>query len=259
MNATPRHPFSLNGRTALVTGAGRGLGYEMAKALSAAGALVTINGRDAARLDAAARAISDITGRAVEIAPFDVADIEAGRAAIAGIASRHGTLDILINNVGVRDRRPLSEFSVEEATRLIATDLVAPMMLAREAAEVMAANNYGRLIMVTSIAGHVANRNDPVYTSAKAGLTGLMRALAVDYSRRGITSNAIAPGMFATDTNEGLVRNAEFSAFVDTRVPIGRWGRPHEIGAAAVFLASQEASFVNGHVLIVDGGQTIRM
>jgi len=259
MSAAARHPFSLHGRAALVTGAGRGLGYEMAKALSAAGALVTINGRDAARLEAAARAITEATGTAVEIAPFDVADSEAGRAAIAGIASRHGTLDILINNVGARDRRPLSEFSAEEVTRLLATDLVAPMMLSREAAQVMAANNYGRLIMVTSIAGHVANRNDPVYTSAKAGLTGLMRALAVDYSRQGITSNAIAPGMFATDTNEGLVRNAEFSAFVDTRVPIGRWGRPHEIGAAAVFLASEEASFVNGHVLTVDGGQTIRM
>lgn len=259
MSATPRHPFSLNGRTALVTGAGRGLGFEMAKALSAAGARVVINGRDAARLEAAARAISDVTGTAVETAPFDVADMEAGRDAISRIAARHGTLDILVNNVGARDRRPLSEFTIEDATRLIITDLVGPMMLAREAAEVMAANNYGRLIMVTSIAGHVANRNDPVYTSAKAGLTGLMRALAVDYSRRGITSNAIAPGMFGTETNEGLVRNAEFSAFVDIRVPIGRWGRPEEIGAAAVFLASEEASFVNGHVLTVDGGQTIRM
>jgi len=255
----PRHPFSLQGRTALVTGAGRGLGFEMAKALSAAGAHVTLNGRDAATLTTAASAIADLTGMAVEIAPFDVSDPEAGRRAIADIVGRHGALDILVNNVGARDRRPLSDFTYEEATRLIATDLVGPMMLSREAAEVMAARNYGRLIMVTSIAGQVANRNDPVYTSAKAGLTGLMRALAVDYSRRGITSNAIAPGMFATATNEALVRNAEFSAFVDTRVPVGRWGRPEEIGAAAVFLASEAASFVNGHVLTVDGGMTVRM
>jgi gluconate 5-dehydrogenase len=111
-------------------------------------------------------------------------------------------------------------------------------MLAKAAIPAMAARGHGRLIFVTSIAGHVANRNDPVYTAAKAGLTGLMRALAVDHARDGITSNALAPGMFATQTNEALVNDAAFGAFVETRVPSGRWGRPHEIGAAAVFLAS---------------------
>lgn len=252
-------PFRLDGRAALVTGAGRGLGFEMARSLAAAGAQVVINGRDAGRLRQAAQAIEAATGRPVAIAPFDIADTAAGREAIAAIVRDQGRLDILVNNVGARDRRPLKDFSPEEAGALIATDLVAPMMLAREAAERMVAHRHGRLITVTSIAGHVANRHDPVYTAAKAGLTGLMRALAVDYAREGITSNAIAPGMFATETNQGLVDNADFSAFVDIRVPVGRWGRPHEIGAAAVFLASDEASFVNGHVLVVDGGQTVRM
>lgn len=255
----PRSPFRLDGRVALVTGAGRGLGFEMAKALALAGATVAINGRDRGRLDAAAAAIAQAGGRPVRPMAFDVADSEAGAAAIAALARDEGRLDILVNNVGARDRRPLKDFTAEEAARLLATDLVAPMMLARAAAGHMVAHRHGRLITVTSIAGHVANRNDPVYTAAKAGLTGLMRALAVDYAREGITSNAIAPGMFATETNEGLVRDAQFSAFVDIRVPVGRWGRPHEIGAAAVFLASDEASFVNGHVLTVDGGQTVRM
>lgn len=255
-----RHPFSLHGRVALVTGSGRGLGFEMAKALSAAGALVVLNGRSAESLKAAAQALEAANGEArVDIAPFDVSDSAAGATAIAGIVSRHGALDILVNNVGARDRRALADFTAEQAAALISTDLVGPMMLTREAATHMAARGYGRLITVTSIAGQVANRNDPVYTAAKAGLTGLMRALAVDYARVGITSNAIAPGMFATETNQGLVEDAQFSAFVDIRVPIGRWGRPHEIGAAAVFLASEEASFVNGHVLVVDGGQTVRM
>jgi gluconate 5-dehydrogenase len=255
----PRRPFSLEGRSALVTGAGRGLGFEMALSLAAAGADVVINGRDAGRLASAAEAIRAATGREVGTSAFDVADFRAGRDALAGIADRFGRLDILVNNVGARDRRPLKDFTPEEVAALIATDLVAPSLLAREAAEIMVRHGHGRLIMVTSIAGHVANRHDPVYTAAKAGLTGLMRALAVDYARLGITSNAIAPGMFATETNESLVKNAEFSAFVDIRVPLGRWGRPQEIGPAAVFLASDEASFVNGHVLVVDGGQTIRM
>lgn len=252
-------PFRLDGRLALVTGAGRGLGLEMAKALSAAGAHVVINGRHAGRLQAAAAALTSATGRPVAIAPFDVADPAAGRAAIASIVAEHGRLDILVNNVGARDRRPLKDFVPGEVEALLAADLVGPMLLAREAAEHMGAHRHGRLITVTSIAAHIANRHDPVYTAAKAGLGGLMRALAVDYARAGITSNAIAPGMFATETNAGLVADATFSTFVDIRVPLGRWGRPEEIGAAAVFLASDEASFVNGHVLVVDGGQSVRM
>lgn len=254
-----RPPFALSGRVALVTGAARGLGYEMAKSLARAGATVVINGRDAGRLEASAAALGNETGGNIESAAFDIADREAAAKAIDAIVARHGRLDILVNNVGARDRRPLDAFSVEEATSLVATDLLAPMMLARAAAAIMKRQGHGRLIFVTSIAGHVANRNDPVYTAAKAGVTGLMRSLAVDHARDGITSNAIAPGMFATETNAGLVADADFSRFVDVRVPIGRWGKPEEIGAAAVFLASDEASFVNGHVLIVDGGQTVRM
>ena len=252
-------PFRLDGRVALVTGAGRGLGLEVAKALASAGASVIVNGRDAGRLEEAAQAIRAATGRQAGIAPFDVADVAAGQEALAGIVREHGRLDILINNVGVRDRRPLRDFSTEEASALVATNLVAPTMLAREAAEIMAEQGHGRLIFVTSIAGQVALPRDPIYTAAKAGLAGLMRALAVEYGRTGVTSNAISPGMFATQTNERLVADADFSAFVDVRVPLGRWGRPHEIGPAAVFLASDEASFVNGHELVVDGGQTVRM
>jgi gluconate 5-dehydrogenase len=259
MVASSRPLFALQGRVALVTGAGRGLGYEMARALARAGASVVINGRDAGRLEAAAATLRDETGCEVGFAAFDVADYAAAGAALAVIVTERGRLDILVNNVGARDRRSLDAFSANEAEALIATDLIAPMLLAREAAVIMKRQGHGRLIFVTSIAGHVANRDDPVYTAAKAGVTGLMRSLAVDYARDGITSNAIAPGMFSTETNAGLVANAEFSRFVDVRVPIGRWGKPEEIGAAAVFLASDEASFVNGHVLTVDGGQTVRM
>lgn len=259
MAASTRPPFSLHSRVALLTGAGRGLGLEMAKALARAGATVVINGRDAARLEPAAAVVREETGGKAGVAAFDVADHVASAAALEALVAEHGRLDILVNNVGARDRRSLEAFSAPEAGALIGTNLVAPMLLAREAAAIMKRQGHGRLIFVTSIAGHVANRHDPVYTAAKAGVTGLMRSLAVDHARDGITSNAIAPGMFATETNAGLVADADFSRFVDVRVPLGRWGKPEEIGAAAVFLASDEASFVNGHVLVVDGGQTVRM
>lgn len=251
--------FRLEGRVALVTGAGRGLGFEMARALAAAGATVVIHGRDSERLRRAADTLQERTGARIDIIAFDVADHEAGRAAIATLAARHGRLDILVNNVGVRDRRPLKDFAASEIHALLGADLVAPALLAREAAEVMARHRHGRIINVSSIAADVIYGHDPVYSTAKAGLNGLTRALAVDYARLGITCNAIAPGMFATETNEAMVNNPEVARFVDLRIPLGRWGRPEEIGAAAVFLAADEASFVNGHVLVVDGGQTVRM
>lgn len=251
-------PFSLKGRVAVVTGAGRGLGFEMAMALARAGARVVITGRSEAGLaGAVAKAAAD--GAALDVSAFDMADLDAGRVALEGVVARHGRLDILINNVGMRDRRPLSAFTASEARALYDANLLGPMMLARAAAEVMARQGHGRLIFVTSIAALAAFPDDPLYSSVKAGLGGLTRQLAVDYARLGVTVNAIAPGMFATESNAGLAGNDEFMAFARMRVPLGRLGRPHEIAAAAVFLASDEASFVNGHTLVVDGGQTVRM
>ncbi|MBS9475976.1 SDR family oxidoreductase [Ancylobacter radicis] len=254
-----RRPFSLEGRVALVTGAGRGLGFEMARALALSGATVIINGRDEARLRGPAEAIAAEAGRHVETAAFDVADTAAASAAITDIDRRFGRLDILVNNVGMRDRRPLKDFTATEMQALLGADLIAPALLARDAAELMARHRHGRIINISSIAAAVIYGHDAVYSAAKAGLNGLTRALAVDYARAGITANAIAPGMFATETNQAMVQNPDLAAFVDLRVPVGRWGRPAEIGAAAVFLASDEASFVNGHILVVDGGQTVRM
>lgn len=250
--------FSQKGRVALVTGAGRGLGFEIAKALAEAGAHVVLTGRTRATLEDAVARIA-ASGGSASSAAFDIADRPAQRAVLADIERRHGRLDVLVNNVGARDRRPLAELDDAAIDELILTDLAAVASLSRDAAALMRGNGHGRLISVTSIGGHVAMPNDGIYPAAKQGLTGLMRSMAVEYGPDGITSNAIAPGWFATETNAAMAANDDLMPFVRQRIPVQRWARPDEIAGAALFLASDAAAFVNGHVLVVDGGMTVRM
>ncbi|MDR0809660.1 MAG: SDR family oxidoreductase [Gemmobacter sp.] len=247
--------FSLAGRRALVAGGAAGLGFEIARALAGAGAEVLVNGRDSGRLEAAVMRLG-AAGLPARACRFDITDDAARSVALAGMGRR---LDILVNAVGQRDRRALDGMEDAAVRALVETDLTAAILLARDAVRLMEAGGYGRIIHITSIAGGMARPGDTVYPVAKAGLSGLTRALAVEYGGRGITSNAIAPGFFATETNRAMVDDPEVAAFLRLRVPAGRWGRPEEVAGAAVFLASPAAGYVNGQIIAVDGGMTVRM
>jgi gluconate 5-dehydrogenase len=247
--------FSLKGRVALVTGSSRGLGFAMAEALGKAGAKIVLNGRDKAALDERAKTLK-AGGIDTTIAAFDVTDEKAVVDSIAKIGRDHGSLDILIANAGINVRKPVLDYATADFNTVIATNLTACFVAAREAGKIMAAKKHGRIIMTTSIMGRLARPTVPAYAAAKAGLDSLTRAMAVELAPKGVTVNAIAPGFFMTEMNTILVNNPDFDAMVKRRTPMARWAQPHELGGAAVFLASDEASYVSGHTLVVDGALT---
>ncbi|KZX95070.1 gluconate 5-dehydrogenase [Erythrobacter sp. HI0019] len=238
---------SLAGRIALVTGASRGLGFEIARRMAEQGARVWLNGRGASAVEAAAERI----GPNARALPFDIGDDQASAAAFARLAE--DGLDILVNNVGQRDRRPLEQLRRADMAAMLSTNLVAPFDLARRAAPLMQAREYGRIINITSIAADIA-RGDVLYTASKGGLAALTRALAAELGAIGITVNAIAPGYFATEANGEMTADPEIARHLARRTSLGRWGEPGEIAGAVAFLAAPEASYITGHTLAVDGG-----
>lgn len=245
--------FSLEDKVVLITGATRGLGWAMANAMVEAGARIVLCGRDRDMLADRVASLRANGGTARSIA-FDVTDRAATEAAVQNAVETEGALDILVNNAAVQHRQPLVELADADWDRVIETNLTSCFVLARAAARHMLARSQGRIINTASIMGPLARPTVSAYVAAKGGLAALTRALAVELGPKGITCNAIAPGFFITDMNKTLVANPDFTAFVEARVPLGRWGEPNEIAGAAVFLASPAASYVNGHVLYVDGG-----
>ncbi len=248
------HP-KLNGHTAVITGASKGLGKQMAEALAAAGAAVAIVARNRDLLAAVRSGIEARGGRAESF----VADVteEAGVAALAAeIRARLGPPDILINNAGINIRKPIQEFTREEWTRVMDTNLNGPFLCCRAFVPGMIGKKWGRILNMTSIMSHVSLPGRTAYSASKFGLLGMTKALALELAPHNITVNGISPGPFATEMNTVLmqdpVRNAEFIS----KIPLGRWGRVEEIGALAVFLCSDDAGFVTGADILIDGGWT---
>ena len=248
--------FDLTGRLALVTGSSRGLGWAMAQALAASGARILLHGRDAAALAAHAAILAERGTPAAEILRFDITDGVAVQDAFAEIASAHGRLDILINNAGSVVRKPILEFTDADWHQVVEADLTASFRCAREALRLMIPQGKGRIIMTSSILAHLARPTIPAYVAAKTGLHGLVRALAVEVAKHGVTVNAIAPGYFPTAHTLALKNDAVIGQWIVESTPMGRWGEPAELGGAAVFLASDAASYITGSVLTVDGGFT---
>lgn len=248
-------PFDLTGRTAIVTGARRGIGYAIAEALAAAGAdLIVASAQQEVDGGAIGRRAAEL-GRSCEAHAVDFSN----RAAVVAFADLVADrADILVNNAGLIRRAPAAEHPLDWWDEVIEVDLSSQFVLSQRVGECMLSRGRGRIIFTASLLSFQGGINVPGYAAAKSGLTGLVHALSNEWVGRGVTVNAIAPGYIATDNTEDLRNDPERSAAILDRIPAGRWGDASDLGGAAVFLASDAAAYVSGIVLPVDGGWLAR-
>jgi NAD(P)-dependent dehydrogenase (short-subunit alcohol dehydrogenase family) len=248
--------FRLDGRRALVTGGAKGLGRVMASALAEAGADVALVSRTLADCQNAAAELARLTGRKTLAVAADVSISSDVQRMAAEVEQTLGPIDILINNAGINRRGPIAELSEADWDAVLDVNLKAPFLCSRRFGPPMATRGWGRIINLGSIMSIVSVAGRVPYASAKAGVLGMTRTLALEWAQQGVTVNAICPGPFATDMNKPLLDDPEkYKAFV-AKVPMGRWGELHEVAGAALFLASNASSYVTGTALFVDGGWT---
>jgi 3-oxoacyl-[acyl-carrier protein] reductase len=248
--------FDLSGKVAIVTGGSRGIGRSVAEALAAQGAQVVltyVRGEEEAR-----KAVEAIVARGgkAEAVGFDVADMKATEEAIAAVAKRLGRLDILVANAGIAVDNLLLRVKEEEIDRVFAVNLKGALACARAATKVMMRARAGRVVFLSSVVGEMGNAGQAVYSASKAALLGLTKTLAREYASRGITVNAVAPGFIDTDMTTASI-TGEMKQKLLEGIPLGRTGRPEEIAAAIVYLCADEAGYVTGQTLRVNGGMYV--
>jgi gluconate 5-dehydrogenase len=247
--------FDLTGRTALITGASRGLGFTFAQALGSAGAHVIVNGRTSDGVESAVTLLA-AAGISASGSVFDVSRSEEVDPAIAAIEARHGKIDVLVNNAGIQHRAPLEDFADADWDRLMGINLDGVFKVSRAAARGMITRRSGAIINIASVQSELARPSIAPYAASKGAVRMLTKAMAGEWGKHRVRVNALGPGYFRTDLNEALVANAEFSGWLEKRTPLGRWGEPDELAGAIVFLASDASSFMTGQLLMIDGGIT---
>jgi NAD(P)-dependent dehydrogenase (short-subunit alcohol dehydrogenase family) len=248
--------FRLDNRVALVTGGTRGLGRSIAEALAEAGAAVAITARKRDSAESAAAALGRATGAKSLGLAVDVTQAAEVDDMVARTLDTFGRVDILVNNAGINIRRPIEQLEEAEWDAVLDTNLKGPWLCCRAVVGPMRQHKWGRVINLSSMLGEVSLPGRTPYASSKGGLTLLTKTLALEWALDGITVNAICPGPFATEMNLPLLDNPQVRADWESRIPLGRWGDPAELGPVAVFLASDASSYVTGATIFVDGGYT---
>jgi 2-deoxy-D-gluconate 3-dehydrogenase len=249
------HPFDLSGHVAMVTGANTGIGQQLALALAAAGADIAAVGRSSCQ-----ETISQVEslGRRAAALHADLSTIEPIEALVNRCVEELGGLDILINNAGIIRRADVLDFTEADWDAVIDTNLKSVFFLCQAAGRHMVGRGQGRIINIASMLSFQGGIRVPSYTASKSGVAGLTKLLANEWAAKGVTVNAIAPGYIATNNTRALRADPNRNRAILDRIPAGRWGEPADLGGAAVFLASPAASYVNGHILAVDGGWLAR-
>lgn len=252
---SPNKAKPLTGRNAVITGASRGLGRSITLALGEAGANLALVGRDQRKLDEVADEARRI-GAEAEPYQTDVTDEDQVSELAKKVTQRFGGIDILVNNAGVNIRKPVTEFTLGEWNKVLDTNLTGPFLTCRAFVPHMKNRGYGRIINLTSTMSHIALPGRAAYAASKTGLLGFTKVLALELAQEKITVNGISPGPFATEMNKSFIDDPKQSSQFLSRIPLGMWGKPEDIGRLAVYLCSEEAGFITGTDILIDGGWT---
>ena len=245
--------FNLKGKTVLITGSGSGIGFALAEGLAGAGAKIILNGRNESKLDGAEKKLFK-NNAAVSKLVFDVTRSDEVKTAIKNYENDEGPIDILINNAGINLRKPFESFEEKEWKNILDININGAMIVSQAVAPFMIDRKAGKIINICSMQSELGRPTIVPYAVSKGAIKMLTKGLCAEWAKYNIQVNGIGPGYFETELTQPLQDDPKFDEWFRNRTPAGRWGKPSELIGAAVFLASDAANYVNGHILYVDGG-----